>query len=264
MSLDEMRRHEWIVPYSGGKDSTATIILMHENKISIKKIIYVQLMYNDVIPATLPIMYNYVVSSQRVFNSWGYSFEILKGYRTAYDMAIQKYFRSKKHADRNGCYYGISAFTRGFCRFQAVKPKTIDNYFKNSSDYRMIGYTCNEFSRLHRLGGNKQSILCTLGLTSKDAFKICENYGLLSPIYKTKIRRDGCFFCPNACAEERRQLKTDYPQLYACVEELIKLSESGYNLDHLYSRNNWIREYYDNIDVTKQLTFDSFKNYTTV
>lgn len=39
MTLEEMKQHEWDVSWSGGKDSTATIILMHENNIPIKKII---------------------------------------------------------------------------------------------------------------------------------------------------------------------------------------------------------------------------------
>ena len=54
MTIDEMRLHKWTVSWSGGKDSTATVILMHENNIPIEKIIYVRMMYDDKLPATLP------------------------------------------------------------------------------------------------------------------------------------------------------------------------------------------------------------------
>lgn len=47
MSIDEMREHERYVSWSGGKDSTATVIKMHEYKIPIKEIVYVRMMYDD-------------------------------------------------------------------------------------------------------------------------------------------------------------------------------------------------------------------------
>lgn len=54
MTVDEMKGHEWSVSWSGGKDSTATIILMQEYGVPIKNITYVRMMYDDKTPATLP------------------------------------------------------------------------------------------------------------------------------------------------------------------------------------------------------------------
>lgn len=65
MTIEEMRQHEWVVSWSGGKDSTATIILMHEYNIPIKEIIYVRMMFNNELPATLPIMTNFVDASKK-------------------------------------------------------------------------------------------------------------------------------------------------------------------------------------------------------
>ena len=50
MSIDEMREHEWAVSWSGGKDSTATIILCHKYGIPIKRIVYVRMMYDEKTP----------------------------------------------------------------------------------------------------------------------------------------------------------------------------------------------------------------------
>ena len=37
MNIEEMKQHEWSISWSGGKDSTATVILCHEYGIPIKE-----------------------------------------------------------------------------------------------------------------------------------------------------------------------------------------------------------------------------------
>ena len=88
MNIEEMRKHEWVISWSGGKDSTATIILCHKYGIPIKKIIYVRMMYNEDLPATLPVMVEFVDRAKGVFESWGYPVEIVKGVQTAQDKIL--------------------------------------------------------------------------------------------------------------------------------------------------------------------------------
>ena len=259
MTLDEMRKHEWIVTWSGGKDSTSTILLMHEHGIPIKRIIYVQMMFDENTPATLPAMYEHVMRAKSKFESWGYSVEIIRGITTAIEMARKQYQHSK-FTERNGKYYGISAFVRGMCRFMNVKPETIRKKCHTKGEYHMIGYSADETARIQRLGGKNQSILVALGVTAAEAVKICRDNDLLSPIYNSKIRRDGCFFCPNAGKDERMRLRTDYPELYQRIQSLIEMSASGYNLRHIYTRNEWVRDYLnEQNEHSKQVTlFDGF------
>ena len=47
MNVEEMKNHEWSISWSGGKDSTATVILCHEYGIPIKEILYVKMMYGE-------------------------------------------------------------------------------------------------------------------------------------------------------------------------------------------------------------------------
>ncbi len=258
MTLDEMRKHEWIVTWSGGKDSTATILLMHEHGIPIKRIIYVQMMFDENTPATLPAMYEHVMRAKSKFESWGYSVEIIRGITTAIEMARKQYQRSR-FTERNGKYYGISAFVRGMCKFMNVKPETIRKTCNDDSEYHMIGYSADETARIHRLGGKNQSILLVLGVTAADAVKICRDNDLLSPIYNSKIRRDGCFFCPNASREERMKLRTEYPELYQHIQNLIEMSASGYSLRHIYARNHWVADYLDELNErTNQTTLSDY------
>lgn len=203
MNLEEMRKHEWVVSWSGGKDSTATIILMHENEIPIKKIVYVRMMYDDKLPATLPVMTDFVDKTIKKLESWGYEVEVIKSLTTAKDLYTTIYKRSK-YAEKNGKPYGMSAFFRQFCTFTSVKQRTIASL--QSDDYEMIGYASDETERLGRLGDKRQSIMATLGVTEKDASEICKKYDMLSPLYDMKVSRDGCWFCPNAGERERERL----------------------------------------------------------
>ncbi len=65
------------------------------------------------------------------------------------------------------------------------------------------------------------SLLEKFGCTEKMAYKLCEEYGLLSPIYKNS-GRGGCWFCPNATTKEMAYTKAHYPELWKELANLAK------------------------------------------
>lgn len=238
MTIEEMREIEWLVPWSGGKDSTATIILMHENNIPIKAIEHVMLMYDDNTPAALPEMNIFRTEAAAVFNSWGYTVNIYKGKRTAKDVYSVIYHRSK-YEIRNNTPHGIISFARGMCGLEKYKEISLPN------DYIMLGYAADETARFKRLNDKKQSILLTLGITEKDALSICEKYNLLSPLYKLGFGRDGCFFCPNKSKKEREYIRNNYPELYNKILDIIYTTDPAV-LNTLADNfpNEWLRDYF--------------------
>ena len=238
MNIEEMKQHEWSISWSGGKDSTATVILCHEYGIPIKEIIYVRMMYDEELPATLPIMTDFVDNAIKVFESWGYKVRVVKSIKTAEQIANTVYKRSK-YPERNGKRYGISSFCRGFCKFTGIKQNTIKSV--NSGEYEMIGYACDEIARLYRLVDNQSSIMAELGVTEQDTFEICRKYNLLSPLYDLDIKRDGCWFCPNAGKLERQYVKEHYPQLVKKIYGMIEMCD--YSIDGIENRNNWVAQY---------------------
>lgn len=262
MTVEEMQRHEWFVSWSGGKDSTRTILLMHDYKIPVKKIIYVRMMFDDTIPATLPMMTDFVDRAAELFRSWGYPVEIIPSIKTATD-EINRVYKKSIYPERIGNRYGVTRFMRGMCTFSSVKTNTINKYIKAHHDeiaFQMIGYRADETERLHRLGGSNQSILYALGITEQQAKQICKERGLLSPLYDTKISRDGCFFCPNAAKQERYILRRDYPELVEKIDEMIEIAKiiKG-DLERLTHRNNWVKDYFDEIRFGKQLSFEDME-----
>ena len=57
------------------------------------------------------------------------------------------------------------------------------------------------------------SLLDKYGLTEAEAYRLCEQNGLLSPIY-AHCRRNGCWFCPNASDAELHHMICNHPELF--------------------------------------------------
>lgn len=239
MSIEEMRKHEWVVSWSGGKDSTATIIMMREYRIPIKEIVYCKLMYDETTPANLPIMSSFVDTTIEIFREWGYNVVIIKGDRTAHYFVNKVYYRARTQI-KNGSPYGITAFSRRACVFSGVKARAISNYQNGCNNYEMIGYAADEGARLHRLNGLKYSVLLELGIAESEAYSICKNYNMLSPLYYLGLIRDGCWFCPNAAKAEREYLKKNYPELYKKIIEMFRMVR--FDISEIPYYNNWTED----------------------
>lgn len=251
MSIEEMRKHEWTISWSGGKDSTATIILCHEYGIPIKEIIYVRMMYDENTPATLPIMTEFVDRTIKTFEGWGYKVTVVKSKKTALQIANTIYKRSK-YNERNGKRYGVSNFGRGFCKFSGVKMDTIKELSKG--EYELIGYACDEIHRLKVLSETKQSILVNLGIREEQTYGICNIYNLCSPLYDLGLTRDGCWFCPNIKKKEIEMLKRDYRHVYDKSIDLIEMCD--YDLFGFDKINNWYKYYKEIQECGEQISFN--------
>lgn len=237
MEIDEMRKHEWSISWSGGKDSTATVILAHELMIPITEIVYVRMMFDDELPATLPIMTEFVDETAEVFRSWGYKVTIIPSKKTAMDLASAVYKRSK-YPQNIGKKYGITHLMRGHCRFSTVMAETIKSI---EAERELIGICSNEPERYVRLKENQESLLYLLGKTEQDALQICVDYGLLSPLYQLGFARDGCWFCPNVRKRERIYYREHYPELVKKIYGLIEMCD--YDISRMANRNRWLEDY---------------------
>lgn len=255
MTLDEMRKYEWQVSWSGGKDSTATILLMRENNIPIKRIVYVRMMWDDNIPATLPIMTNFVDKTIELFKQWGLNVIVEYPKYTAVE-CMERVYKKSINPELLGKPYGIYAISRQYCMLMREKTNAISRISKNVQ-YDMIGYAINEKERIKRLGGGKQSILATLGITEDECFKICRKYKLLSPLYDLGVERDGCFFCPNISMKEVRMLEKTRPDL---VKILYSIFGQYYDVyPYSLSLNRWY-EYWLKNKGTKNKLINLTKN----
>ena len=212
---------KYIASWSGGKDSTASIILAHEHGEPLDLIIFSEVMFDEYTSGELPEHINFI-KKQAIprFEEWGYEVKILRASLNYMDIFMREPTRGKRFG--TGMKTGFPM--AGRCQInRSVKVKPIKDFFK-TVDYeytQYIGIAVDEPVRLERVvkTDNQISLLQKYGYTEKMAFDLCEKYNLLSPIYEF-APRGGCWFCPNARLAELKHLRTHYPDLWKKLLDL--------------------------------------------
>lgn len=217
-----------IICWSGGKDSTATVILAHENKIHIDKIIMSEVMF-DKSKGISNEDEEHMQFVRKIaipqFNEWGYDTEILHDEYDYLSLFHKKIYKSK-NINRNGLLTGFPI--SGACQLNSrCKMRPIRKFLKEHSNaIEYVGIAIDEKQRLHNLKqrkGNKISLLEQFNYTEQMAYDLCKRYNLLSPIYLNgKNRRSGCWNCPNRSYEDFARLKAEHPEKWQALKDLSK------------------------------------------
>lgn len=207
-----------VISWSGGKDSTATIILAHIHNIPIDKIIFSEVMFDETTSGELPEHIEFVHKAIKVFNNWGYNVEILHDKLTYMD-CFNTINKGQRNPERKGMIYGFPMAGRCIIN-DRCKMRPIRLFNKQHPDaIHFVGIATDEPRRLARLKDNDISLLYKYGYSEQDAYNLCKEYDLLSPCYSYS-KRGGCWFCPNARDEELKYLRDNYPDLWSKLLEL--------------------------------------------
>ena len=197
------------VSWSGGKDSTASIILAHLHNEPVDSIVFVEVMFDkeNGISGENPQHIDFIKNKAiPVFESWGYRVDIVhsdRDFLSVFNRVIEK---PRKHIEHKGMKYGFPP--NGLCSVKRdCKLRAIKKYYESVGEcIQYVGIAVDEPRRLASLHKtNNISLLEKYGLTEADAMRLCEQYGLLSPTYKFS-KRGGCWFCPNAKLAEHRDI----------------------------------------------------------
>lgn len=211
---------KYIASCSGGKDSIATIILAREHKEPLDLIIFSEVMFSESISGELPEHIDFIKNMAfPLFESWGYETKILRANKNYMDLFMHEPTKGK----RVGLGLKNGFPMAGKCQINSrLKTKPVKDFFKelNTEYIQYLGIAADEPKRLERLREpNKISLLAKYGYTERDAYELCKQYGLLSPLYSF-TRRGGCWFCPNARDNQLRYLRGKHPELWNKLLEL--------------------------------------------
>lgn len=210
---------KYIASWSGGKDSTASIILAYEHKEPLDVIIFSEVMFDENISGELPEHIDFIKNKAiPVFENWGYEVKILHSDKTYLNCFHHVATKGKRIGKKQGFPMA------GRCRINSeCKMRQIRKFWKEIEDdyVQYIGIAIDEPLRLNRIvnAGNKMSLLKKYNYTERMAFDLCKKYDLLSPIYEF-APRGGCWFCPNARYGELKYLRTNHPDLWNKLMEL--------------------------------------------
>lgn len=230
---------KYVACCSFGKDSLAQIIVAKEHGEPIDAVIYSEVMFTDEISGEFPehrdFIYN--VAIPKLKELYGLETIVLRSQQTMWrDFHTVRVRGSTKGLLRGFPIPGLCTINRD-CKIPPIK-----NYLKGQDEevIQYVGIAADEPKRLKRLEGtNKVSLLAKYGVTEKQAMDICEQHGLLSPIYRI-TGRNGCFFCPNASERELRHLYFHHPDIW----ELLRILQATPNTSRTcFTRNKTVFDY---------------------
>lgn len=249
---------KYICSWSGGKDSTATIILAHLKNEPLDTIVFSEVMFNKEISGEDPKHIDFIMNKAKpLFESWGYKVIVLRSEKTYMDIFNHIIEHPRKHESHKGKKYGFAISS--LCSVKRdLKLKPIENFYKslgNEPYVQYVGICIDEPKRLNSLhkDSSKVSLLEKYKYTRAMTRALCEEYDLLSPSYGLS-KRGGCWFCPNAKLEEHRQIKMLYPEVWSdfvMLENEPNLANDKWNVfgdslrerDILLSKENKVISY---------------------
>lgn len=218
----------YIASCSFGKDSIATILLALENGEPIDRCVFSEVMFDNSrnISGEIPEHIEWIRNvAKPKLEALGVAVDIV---RSSEDY-ISQFFKVRgtktKHPERIGKLQGFPI--GGNCRMNSCgKIAPIHKYYRQFRNQgydivQYVGIAYDEPKRLARLHGSQVSLLAKYKYTERMAMRKCEEYDLVSPLYKS-ANRGGCWFCPNCKVKGFIHLRQHHPELW---EELRKLSK---------------------------------------
>lgn len=208
-----------LISWSGGKDSTASVILHIAEQHDFEIINYIPYL-TDRIPLISKQHYNFIINTAEKFSKFG-KIHIIKGI-SYHDLFYSEITRGENKGKLRGYSLGF-----GYCTFRNYsKLKSLQEIQKKIvHKYIDIGIAFDEKKRQNQLNDYKRSILYEMKITENEAFLICKKFKLLSPHYKNNSR-DGCAICPNAPIDGLKEFIKDYPE---AKEILLQMDKDYFN-----------------------------------
>lgn len=204
-----MEKH--IVSFSGGKDSTAMLLMMIEKGIKIDEIIFLDT------GAEFPDMYNHIKKVENYINR---KIIILKAENNFEYMML--HYEKKKGKNKGQKGYSWPDFRNRWCT-QYLKKSVISKYLKKYKNDEIIEFHGIAADEVERLNKNKEKNirypLAEWNISEKQALQYCYDKGFTwNGLYKN-FDRVSCWCCPLKSLKELRILYKKYPELWTNLEE---------------------------------------------
>lgn len=202
---------KYIASVSWGKDSTAMLLLIIENKLPLDEVVFYDTgMEFD---AIYKVRNNFIKDYLKPLNI---KYTELKPNRPFIDSMLNYEYVTRKGNKKRG--FG---WCGGVCRWgTGEKIRTIDKYCKNSIQY--IGIAYDEPKRYKKLTNNKVAPLYESKITEEQALNICYEHKIYFDKLYTFLKRVSCWCCRNKNLKELENYKKYLPEYY---KKLIELEE---------------------------------------
>ena len=200
-----------VVSFSGGKDSTAMLLHMMELGEHIDEVITADT------GMEFPAMYEHQEKVRRIVEEHGIKYTELRA-----DHDFEWYLTEAPPTEaRRKKGMGWPAIQIRWCT-KLLKTKLIRDYLKDRPDaISCVGLAADEEDRREREHNkNQRHPLAEWGWTEADALRYCKDRGFDWGGLYDRFRRVSCWLCPLQPMRELRTLYSEYPDLWARLEEM--------------------------------------------
>ena len=206
-----------IVSFSGGKDSTAMLLMMLEKGMQVDRIICVDT------TKEFSAMYRHI---QKVQSMLSIEIEIIK---IDFDYWFSEHIKTKGRIGEIG--YG---WPNIFNRWCTALKRDAAKKLKNKDDIDFHGIAYDEKERTIKNKGKEiiRYPLVEWHITEKQALEYCYSKGFDWEGLYTKFHRVSCWCCPLSRIGELRVLYNDFPELWAELIEMDKKSFRKFRSDY--------------------------------
>jgi len=223
-----------IVSFSGGKDSTAMLLMMIEKEIPVDEIIFCDTgkEFNGI--------YNNINKVEK--------FTKMSITRIKADFSFDQYLTNQTNEKSNGW----PRFSNNRWCSSRLKKSPFNKYIKNKYGKvnRYIGIASDEIKRC-KTNANYHYPLADWGITEADALQYCYSKGFDFDGLYTMFNRVSCWCCPMSSLAELENLYIHFPKLWKELKEMDGRSynsfRNDYTLDELELRfkigNEFLQQY---------------------
>lgn len=231
-----------IVSFSGGKDSTAMLLIMLEREYPIDEIIFCDT------GKEFPALYRHIDKIEEYINR---PITIINGDKT-FDYWMFNHEKTKgKHIGKKG--YGWPDNLARWCTAyfkREIMNKYIKEKYKN--DYiEYVGIAYDEFKRYEKTqNGHKKYPLIEWKITEGMALKYCYDKGFDWEGLYTHFDRVSCWCCPLKNQRELYMLYSFYPELWDKLKDMDRRSWNQFKKDYsVQDLENMFKEWLDKVKI---------------
>ena len=220
-----------IVSFSGGKDSTAMLLMMLEKGMRIDEIIFCDT------GKEFPQMYEHI---EKVSEYTGQQITTLKSEKS-FEYYLGWHVKTKGN-NTGGIGYGWPDFQTRWCTL-ALKRDILSKYYKqmtNTIEYIGIAFDERERATQKSDGRIKKYPLVEWGITENQALRYCYKHGIdWGGLYR-KFKRVSCYCCPLQSIPELYIIYNNFSELWGDMKKMDAMSyrkfRNDYSLDELEKR----------------------------
>lgn len=204
-----------IVLFSGGKDSTAMLLMMLEHGIQVDEIIFCDT------GAEFPAMYRHINQVEQ------YIHRPITQLKAEHDFWYYASQYQKKRGKRIGQLgYGWPQPKQRWCT-RVLKQEVTAKYLRGKSVHEFIGIAADEWWRCK----DANYPLIDLGITEKHALGYCYAKGFRWEGLYEIFHRVSCWCCPLQRISEARKLRKYFPKLWTELKEMDKILKNRWKAD---------------------------------